>query len=74
MDGSPGKDTPSVVNTEISPRRTDSVDSVSYEREGRTEGERPQKSMVVIVTSDDRLELTVSPGAIETLQEIVDVR
>ena len=31
------------------------------------------KSTVVIVSSDDRLEFTVSPGALDTIQELVHV-
>ena len=36
-------------------------------------GEGGGKTLVVVLSSDDRLELTVSPGAIQTLQDVVNV-
>lgn len=41
-------------------------------REGEEE-EEGEVSMVLLVSSDDRLEVTLSPGALETLLKIVEV-
>ena len=33
----------------------------------------PKQTLVVVISSDDRLEVTLTPGAVETILEIVKV-
>lgn len=54
---------PSAVVEEVSMGNTSSTEDVQSD----------EKSLVIIVSSDDRLELTVSPGSIEMIQTFVDV-
>ena len=72
VDSSAGDDTYSVVSMALSQESRSSTSSFC-EEVTKSDMEEAGRSTVVIISSDDRLELTVSPGAIETLQDIVDV-
>lgn len=51
----------------------DDVEECFSKYEPREAEQRHKQSIVVLVTSDDRLELTLTPGAVETIFEIVKV-